>query len=137
MSTDDILNQSRRHFIISVLSGLTAAAALQGCGSPYDSKQIASHLLQAIGDPSAAKRFGASYLRDHPNEAGIELLVKRIDAGLIAEHGQGMNIADPQLLAEYLDQQVKSEYRRCDAVRVDGWILSHTEARLYAIMALL
>ncbi len=136
MSTYDRLNLSRRRFILLAASGLMTTA-LQGCGSPYDSSKIAPRLSQTIGDPAAAKRFGVSYLQDHPDEAGIKPLVERIDAGLIAEYGQGINSNDPQLLAVHLDRQIRNEYRRCETVRVDGWMLCPTEARLYALMALL
>jgi hypothetical protein len=137
MTSDDRVNLSRRHLILSVLSGLAAVATLQGCGSPFSSSQMTSRLSQTIGDQVAAKRFGVSYLRDNPEEAGIEQLVERIDTGLLAEFGQGMNIDDPQLLAKHMDQLVRNEYRRCEAIRVDGWILSRSEARLYALVALL
>lgn len=137
MSTDDRLSLSRRHFLLSVLSGLAAASTLHGCGSTYNRSLIASRLSQTIGDQTAAKRFGASYLRSYPDEAEVEILVRQIDAALISEYGQGMNIDDPLLLAKHLDQQIRNEFSRGDVVQVDGWILSRSETRLYALMALL
>ncbi len=137
MATDNKLSLSRRDFILSLLSGIAAAATLQGCGSPADTGQIAQRISQTIGDTAAAKRFGAAYLRDHPDDTGIEILLERIDEKLIPEFGQGMDLDDPQLLAQHLDKQIRNEYRHSEVVQVEGWILSRTEARLYALIALL
>lgn len=137
MTSDNRLNLSRRSFILSLLSGLVAAATLQGCGSPYDRTQLAQLLSRTIGDPAAAKRFGDAYLLAYPDEAGIDPLVDQIDAVLIKGYGQGLDSADPKLLAEQLAAQIKDEYRRGEAIQVDGWILSRSEARLYALIALL
>ncbi len=137
MPADNRLKLSRRQFIISLASGLAATITLQGCGSPVDRSVIAQRLARTIGDQTAAKRFGVAYLRAYPDEAGIELLVELIDDSVVGEYGQGMSLTDSQLLAEHLNKQVRDEYRRGEAIQVDGWILSRTEARLYALSALL
>ncbi len=129
MSGDDRLKFSRRDFIISLLSAMAATTTLHGCGSAPDGGQIRQRLSLTIGDQAAAKHFGQVYLEEHPSETDIELLLKRI--------GGDMNLNDPELLAERLDQQVRNEYRRGESVMVNGWVLSRTEARLYALVTLL
>lgn len=136
MFTDNRQNLSRRHFILSVLSGL-AAVTLEGCGSLTAKNPLVLRLSQTIGDADASKYFGHLYLQHFPEEAEIEQLLERIDAGLIGEFDQGMQSENPQLLAEYLDKQVRSDYRDGEVVQVDGWLLSRTEARIYACFALL
>ncbi len=130
MPSDDRLKFSRRDFILSLLSVLTASVTLQGCGEPrIDNGQILHRLSQTIGDQAAAGRFGQAYLKEHPSEADIGLLLECI--------GGDIDRYTPELMADHLDHQIRNEYRRGESVRVDGWVLSRTEARLYAIMALL
>jgi hypothetical protein len=136
MSTDEKQSLSRRHFILSVLSGL-AAVKLAGCGSLPESNPLALRLSQTIGDADATSYFGRLYLERYPEEAEIERLLERIDKELIGEFSQGMHSDKPQLLAEHLDKQVRSDYRRGEVVRVDDWLLSRTEARIYACFVLL
>lgn len=137
MSNDDRMQPSRRRFIISAVTGLAAAATFGAYWYPSNGNLLAGRLSQTVLDPIAARRFGQAYLLINPDEAGIDPLVDRIDKGLIEEFGQGLNLDDPQLLAEHLDAQIRNEYRRCDAIQVDGWALSRTEARLYALLTML
>ncbi|MEJ2611800.1 MAG: hypothetical protein P8179_17415 [Candidatus Thiodiazotropha sp.] len=135
-SIESDMKLSRRDFILLVVSGL-AVVTLEGCGALLTSNSLTHQLAETIGYPDAARHFGRIYLEGYPDEAKIELLVERIDVGLIAEQGQDMSHEDPLRLAKHLDDQVRSDYCSGEVVRVDGWLLSRTEARIYACFALL
>lgn len=125
---------SRRGFLLTVVS---AALALAGCGEQGSTQSAASlppWLPGAVGDVDAAARLGRVYLADHPHERQLDTLLSAIDAALGGDAGSGGR--DPQQVLGRLQEVVGADYRRGAAVNVQGWVLSFTEARVYAVLAL-
>jgi hypothetical protein len=90
----------------------------------------------AISAPESAARLGRSYLELHPEEGDANRLLADIEAA-VAGHGRieaGGNDADR--FTASLQRVVRGEYTRDRVVEVSGWILSRTEARLYALVSL-
>jgi len=128
---------TRRTFLQAVAAGL-AAAGVFGCQQP-DSSGMATDaggqpawLAKIIGADDAAARFGRIYLEAHPAENNRDVLV-----GLIEQATVPTPPADPAAMAVALQQVVRAEYARDAVVAVDGWVLSVTEARLYALVSVL
>ena len=86
------------------------------------------------GDADAAARIGRAYLAANPGEANLDTLLAAIDSAL----GGGIEAADsdPQGVLTALQRAVRAEYLRGESVKVQGWVLSVTETRVYALLAL-
>jgi len=94
----------------------------------------ATRLVGLLPRPRAILAIGDAYLRTrHRGQASLadltEMIVREIDAGI----GQ---VDDPRALRRALRQRMAREFASGDMVLVDGWLLSTTEARLYAVAAL-
>lgn len=87
-------------------------------------------LLGALPNRAAAATLGRAYLAASPAEADPGRLLSLLEATL------GSDASDEAALLARIDRQLRSEYIRGDLVDVDGWLLSRTEARLYALAAL-
>jgi hypothetical protein len=125
---------SRRAFLLTVLASALAAA---GCGekdAPRSTDPLSSWLPGAVGDVGAARRIGRAYLEANPGEQNLDGLLAAIDAALSGETGAAEGDAERLLTA--LQHAVPAEYLRGESVNVRGWVLSVTEARVYAVLAL-
>ena len=125
---------SRRTFLLTALVGALAAA---GCGEQGTSASVAevpAWLPGAVGDADAAARIGRAYLAANPGEANLDTLLAAIDAGLDGEL-EAAN-GDRQRVLTVLQRAVRTDYLRGNSVNVQGWVLSVTEARVYALLAL-
>jgi len=125
---------SRRTFLLTVLVG---ALAPTGCGDkdaspPTDT--VPPWLPGAVGDVDAAARIGRAYLQANRGERNLDTLLAAIDAALVGDPGLGG--VDTQRLLTALQHRVRAEYLRGESVNVQGWVLSVTEARVYAVLAL-
>jgi hypothetical protein len=122
------LTLSRRQLLTAAL-GLLVGPLAAGPGIAAAQLPPAS-LLRVLTDPAAAVRFGRAYLADHPDEADLEVLVGRLRASL----GTEPSAADSAAAA--IVELVQAEYVTETLLRVDGWLLAPSEARLYALAAL-
>ncbi len=125
---------SRRTFLLTLMVGALAAA---GCGEQDTSgsaAQVPAWLPGAVGDVNAAARIGRAYLAANPGEANLDTLLAAIDTALGGEIETADS--DPQRILTALQHTVRSEYLRGEAVNVQGWVLSVTETRVYAALAL-
>jgi len=127
----------RRSFLLSLAAGgvLCAAGgpwfamAAEPAASPWP-----AWLLDA-DNAEAVARLGAAYRAAHPEESSRAVLVEFIDRALAAAAG-GKTPAAPAGLQALMLRRVRDEYAKGEVVRVTGWILSVTEARLYALVSL-
>jgi hypothetical protein len=89
----------------------------------------------AASDPAAARTIGEGYLKAHANEVHAGILVSAVLARLELdpEAMQAMSAAD---LRERIDAAISDDFAADDVVALDGWVLSRTEARLCALVAL-
>jgi hypothetical protein len=124
----------RRRFIAGLaasLASLCGAAFIRTWGGkgPVDPSGA---LLALLDDPPSAKVIGAAFLRTlAPSERSPEQLVAAICAGaaLVPD-----DLASPDL-GRRIGDRVRRDFAQVAMVQVDGWFLSVTEARLYALAA--
>jgi hypothetical protein len=125
---------SRRTFLLTVLVGALAAAGCGEQGAPGSAAEVPAWLPGAVGDADAAARFGRAYLAANPGEANLDTLLAAIDSALGGELDAANS--DPQRVLTALQHAVRAEYLRGESVNVQGWVLSVTETRVYAVLAL-
>ncbi len=128
---------TRRTFLFSVLASLAAASKPFSLASAEHSRCLAPHWLPSvIADQQSAARLGQAYLRTYPQHRQCHTLIRAIEQVLTAQGSVVPPSADAPETAAALQQLVRNEYAQGEVVPVAGWILSQTEARLYALAAL-
>jgi hypothetical protein len=119
-----------------------SAAAVVGLVAPILSSPMACSrgdpLLAALGDffddRDAARIVGRIYLNQEPGERDARLLVERL-AGPALEDWESLSRRDLPALRSALRARHREDLRTGNIVSLDGWQLSRTEARLYAVVA--
>ena len=135
MSAEIPMIPSRRR-LLAALIGLAATTVLGGCEPrTAGTGQTARRFSRLTLDPAAARHIGDAYLRARPAERDVESLLQGLESAL-AEGDDKRLPEDAGRLAERLDRRVREEYRRGELVRVDDWLLSISEVRCYAVIAL-
>ena len=98
--------------------------------SGNDAFELAHRLVATVSSRESAAWLGVRYLREHMNERHVELLAE----ALVKHDISGM---DRETLQEHLELNRRVDFAVGDIVKVNGWLLSRSEARLYALAALL
>lgn len=93
----------------------------------------ADRLVAFLQHQGSARRVGRAYLRTAPEEAGRRRLVTLIAADLPKGH-RALQADDRDLQASILGA-ITADYEAENTVLVGGWVLSATEARLCALVA--
>ena len=123
----------RRQMIMALaLAGLGVAARPFGALAALRPAEGlgAHHLLRALSHPGSAARVGQAYFGAYPDEADIDHLVKALDGSLrLGRYGR-------QAVRERLAGAMREDFADGRTVRVQGWVLSRTEARLCGVAAL-
>lgn len=96
----------------------------------------AERLVRALSSPESAAQLGRAYLATAPHERSEARLVDRITGGLPGGYA-GLRTVDDKQLKSCLAQRLSADFATADTVTVDGWVISRTEARLYALAAIL
>jgi hypothetical protein len=138
--SDDNMCLSRRHFLLSALISLVA-----GCsGARHLSEEAMislgaepGWLAQIINDFDAAASLGRTWLATHPGYHRSDMLVAEINQALAHYDASAAVMSSPQKAAVVLQKLVSDEYIHNNVEVVDGWVLSATEIRLYALAALM
>lgn len=129
----------RRSLFVATIAG--AALWLLGrlppswaAGQRNDPAAATRLLLSLLKDPRKARAIGRAYLKTLPDGP---ITAEQLAAAILPDH----RLDDPGLgAAAALGPQVLTRIRRDFSegavVVVDGWVLSVTEARLYALAAL-
>lgn len=131
---------TRRRFIriITLLMPLGLVRfppALATFFSPTPSDPIVSNLTKIIINKKSSGIVGRAYLRSTPEEADARLLVDLIcssQAGLRSL----MVGKEPEQLRTLIRHLQMEDFENGRTARVQGWVLSRTEARLCALVAL-
>lgn len=129
---------TRRGFLIGLGS---AAAALIVRSEPwralvaYRDPPAAARLVSLLTHVENARVVGHAYLRAFPLERSADGLVEGIASGLPGGHGALRTSSDDEL-RRAVSTAIRDDFAREADVTVQGWILSRTEARLYALAAL-
>ena len=92
-------------------------------------------LWKTIADQQSAARLGRAYLDAHREYRQCHALLTDIERTLIRQDASVSLTADSAQTASALQRLVRKEYARGEVVSVAGWVLSKTEARLYALVA--
>jgi hypothetical protein len=131
---------TRRRFLRSLLLGMLAGAS-GACRYPGDGPGAGQPATPAwlgsiISAPESAGRLGRSYLANYPEEADADRLVAEIEAAVTASGGTLSAVTDADRMTAALQRLVRAEFARDQVASVSGWVLSRTEARLYALVSL-
>jgi hypothetical protein len=131
---------TRRSFFKSLLITWASVSSLSwqlAAADPVATSDDRPSWLQAsTGDPNATSRLGKAYLSTHPEEGDTEVIMRLIDESLDRLPGlEPARLEQPAQVAEALKRLVRTDYIQDDVVSLQGWILSRTEARLYALTA--
>ncbi|MCB0260194.1 MAG: hypothetical protein KDH97_11820 [Calditrichaeota bacterium] len=92
-------------------------------------------LTQLIRQQDSARVIGQAYLEAVPEEGNALLLSDTILGSLSLDADHAAALA-PETLHQRLRERVREDFRDSRTVKLDGWILSRTEARLMALIAL-
>ena len=122
----------RRDFLVRLLAGLATSAILVYSGLTLfggSSDKVKSALLRLVArHPESTRLIGERYLRLFPDENEERVLIR----GILGTE----EIDNSSALKAWLGKRRSEDFERGDTVIVDGWILSRSEARLYALFAL-
>jgi hypothetical protein len=102
-----------------LLSPLSAHASPRLANSTHP--LLPDALLDTVDENNMAARLGTYYLQSHPDEA---------TSAFLANCMTGLNSR------KQLSRRIQQEFCNGELTTVDGWLLSRTEARLYALVAL-
>jgi hypothetical protein len=126
-----------RRFVVTLLGcapGLPLmlrSGASLGAGQDLDTET--ARLRSLLADPARARRFGSGYRAQFPDEARPAVLTGLIRASLQPGAGGDVMRMNRDVLLATLDTRVRAEFAAGDVVRIDGWVLGRTEARLCAL----
>jgi len=120
--------------VVGELGLWPAMACIRWDGDPV--RRWAAQLSGVLRHQAAAGEIGRAYLRAHPSEADPERLV----AGITGGWPQGPAELDQlgrDALRLRLRDQIRGDFAQSRTVRVDGWVLAASEARLFGLSALI
>lgn len=92
----------------------------------------ARRLAGILTDARSAAVVGRAYLQAYPEERSLPVLVET----LCEEHPLALRSGTGPALRRSVTDAVRRDFERRDVVRVQGWVLSRTEARVAAVSAL-
>lgn len=104
------------------------AWASLACDRPPASDALAPWLSSF----ESGHELGRAYLREHPEEAAVDSLVEE----LFGPDSKGLEAMPRAELELELAARIRADFEADRVVRVDGWMLSATEARVFAWSAL-
>jgi hypothetical protein len=87
-------------------------------------------VAELVGDDGAARFIGERYLRTAPAERTIAALAAPLRLGEL------LSVTDTKERNAIIARRIRQDFHCRRTTRVDGWILSLTEARLCALSAL-
>jgi len=132
---------TRRTFLLSALLGLTAGgfgANRYSLAEPGPEPCLEPPWLsKTIADRQSAARLGRAYLDAHPEYRHCHALLTDIERAVKKHDVSTPLTADAQQTASALNGLLRKEYAHGEVVSVAGWVLSKTEARLYALAAMI
>jgi hypothetical protein len=109
------------------------AGSAEDLADPW--RRQARRLRGVLRDPAGAARVGRAYLQAYPAEARIESLVAGLTAGW-GEDPPVLGCAGRAELRSRLRAQIRADFAARRTVRIQGWVLARSEARLYGLAAL-
>lgn len=132
---------TRRTFLLRTLAFIGAAFSLRapstfaGTSRPGARHSLAAKLIACVEAKKSAEIVGLEYLRAFPAEGNAEQLASLIGSGL-SKPSQSLARASRKEIKSLLTRQQRDDFAADRIVNVGGWVLSCSEARLYALVAL-
>ncbi len=132
-------NLARRNVLVSLATTLAGMMlpSLRLVAGQVPGSQPDGLLKILVPDTEAAARLGRVYLAAHPTELDLQRLVdgvlRRQDLPATAD---AIDSTPEAVLIARARRVVVDDYLAGRVVNIDGWVLSITEARLYALAAL-
>lgn len=136
----DEIKINRRSFIISAIS-LSALSPIQPqhkWTAPFEQNERSSfgpRLTKLLGHKESAKIIGIEYLKIAPHEADKQILVDLLYTGFTQANVTPVD-ADTTKLSQLLELRMRLDFEEEKIVKLRGWIVSLTEARLCALASL-
>ena len=139
MTNDTALN--RREFLrlaVAATVSLCIRSQLPGVAVLQRGQQqlLPMRLVALLTHTESAKAIGNEYLQKYRLEANAHILIDKI-ASSPAVNDVEPFIATDRTLHELIDRMIHDDFEVERVVKLQGWILSLTEARLCALAALL
>jgi hypothetical protein len=97
---------------------------------------LPARLSALLAHTESANVIGGEYLRQYPQEAHVDVLLDQI-AGRMAARDVGLFSPTDQELRQQLDGVIRADFAADRIVKLRGWVLAATEARLCALAVLL
>jgi hypothetical protein len=130
---------SRREFLALAAAAGAALLAAEQAGAPMpwarQHDRLVPRLLGVFQHTESARVVGKEYLRAYPHEADASQLADTI-AAAVPGGARAILGAPAAELRALLDHTTRADFAAERVVTLQGWILSATEARLYALAAL-
>lgn len=126
---------NRRELLRYLATGLGVGAtgfglfSLGGC-SRIDTARLSAELVALVTDRPAVSAIGNAYLEKEPR-ATLEMLAQRLAAELDWREAMA-----PDELAAHLLARIERDFEEGRTLRVKSWVLSQTEVRWAALVAL-
>jgi hypothetical protein len=102
---------------------------------PAAGRPAGARLLTMLARPDSAAVVGRAFLAGRPAEADRDRLAARLDQALRCQDCDPAQARAGPLRAA-LARQIRADFAGSRVVRVEGWVLSETEARLCGLAAL-
>lgn len=136
MNRGDNTAMTRRRFLLTLASTMIVSCADSGRDAGTESLQTSDWsndvLPKLMADYEAAAQFGRAYLKAHPEYHTAKILMNDIEQALLQYDASIINSTDSDRVVASVKQLMIKEYQHNEVELVVGWVLSLTEARLYA-----
>jgi hypothetical protein len=100
-----------------------------------ESAQLAETLRSFLPHARSAAQIGREYLRLRPSEGDVTCLLNWLCSPALRD-GRSSATANHRLLAEMVRRNQEEDFKEGRVVLIQRWMISETEARLCALVAL-
>jgi hypothetical protein len=129
----------RRQFLLLALGlagSVAAGSKLSGAAEGWLRQgNLRAKLTALFIHQESAQAIGRAYLQRYPQEADVRTLEDQIAQGIAGGHTLLVATGKPEI-SKLLTDRIRQDFATDRVVKVQGWILSVTEARLCALAAL-
>jgi hypothetical protein len=138
---EQTLSPIDRRAFLQMLLGTTAAAAAASLAAPLWGKltlepTVATlDLLRVFGNMESATAVGQAYLAQYPQQASVAIVTTDIAKRLLASGYDWRHLSVADLRAA-LRTQIRHDFAGERTVKLQGWLVSLTEAQLCGLAAL-
>lgn len=121
----------RRDLVKGILGCTLLLCGKTACSRP-SGHCVVNAILGIFSNPASAANIGQIYLEKTPYERDITYLTDKIFAGW-DKNKRHFALSEQATLKEMLTTQCKRDFQTAEVYSIDGWVLSRTELRLFAV----